>query len=195
MKKTRSNLLISSVALIAALIIVFYLIMNMADHMELIIIFSLVAAVDTYFLMDNLLKRIDDITNTSIDKQTELTKVEKGIYSVAKREEANMNERFDSLFKMIEELQSENIRLNEELINQEKLFTKIIMKKNQENTIKTVNSSDRVAKLLVQLSSNNKDFSEETIDLLKELNKQLGNDIDEIEMSNVRVMTPRENKL
>lgn len=191
MKKTRSNLLISFIAMVAALIATLYLVINMPEHIELIIVFSLIAIVDAYFLMDSLLKKIDDINETKMDKQNELAKVEKGIYSVAKREEANMNERFDSLLKMIDELKLENARLNEELLEQQKLCTKILMKKNQENTGKMVNSSDRVAKLLVQLNSTSKESSEDTVFLLRELNKQLGNDLDAESMSNVTVMTPR----
>ncbi len=191
MKQKKSNLLISSVAMIAAIITVFYLIMVMPEHLELIIVFSLIAIADTYFLTDGILKKIDDIANVSLDKQNEIAKVEKGIYSVAKREETTLNERFDSLITVIEELRNENSKLSAELIEQEKLFTKILMKKNQENTVKMVNSSDRIAKLLVQLTSNNKEISEETIELLKDISRQLDDEALPKDLSNVRVMTPR----
>ena len=124
MKQKKSNLLISSVAMVAAIITVFYLIMVMPEHLELIIVFSLIAIADTYFLTDGILKKIDDIANVSLDKQNEIAKVEKGIYSVAKREETTLNERFDSLITVIEELRNENSKLSAELIEQEKLFTK-----------------------------------------------------------------------
>ena len=191
MKQKKSNLLISSVAMVAAIITVFYLIMVMPEHLELIIVFSLIAIADTYFLTDGILKKIDDIANVSLDKQNEIAKVEKGIYSVAKREETTLNERFDSLITVIEELRNENSKLSAELIEQEKLFTKILMKKNQENTVKVVNSSDRIAKLLVQLTSNNKEISEETIELLKDISRQLDDEALPKDLSNVRVMTPR----
>ncbi len=191
MKQKKSNLLISSVAMVAAIITVFYLIMVMPEHLELIIVFSLIAIADTYFLTDGILKKIDDIANVSLDKQNEIAKVEKGIYSVAKREETTLNERFDSLITVIEELRNENSKLSAELIEQEKLFTKILMKKNQENTVKMVNSSDRIAKLLVQLTSNNKEISEETIELLKDISRQLDDEALPKDLSNVRVMTPR----
>ena len=191
MKQKKSNLLICSVAMVAAIITVFYLIMVMPEHLELIIVFSLIAIADTYFLTDGILKKIDDIANVSLDKQNEIAKVEKGIYSVAKREETTLNERFDSLITVIEELRNENSKLSAELIEQEKLFTKILMKKNQENTVKMVNSSDRIAKLLVQLTSNNKEISEETIELLKDISRQLDDEALPKDLSNVRVMTPR----
>ena len=191
MKQKKSNLLICSVAMVAAIITVFYLIMVMPEHLELIIVFSLIAIADTYFLTDGILKKIDDIANVSLDKQNEIAKVEKGIYSVAKREETTLNERFDSLITVIEELRNENSKLSAELIEQEKLFTKILMKKNQENTVKMVKSSDRIAKLLVQLTSNNKEISEETIELLKDISRQLDDEALPKDLSNVRVMTPR----
>ena len=191
MKQKKSNLLISSVAMVAAIITVFYLIMVMPEHLELIIVFSLIAIADTYFLTDGILKKIDDIANVSLDKQNEIAKVEKGIYSVAKREETTLNERFDSLITVIEELRNENSKLSAELIEQEKLFTKILKKKNQENTVNMVNSSDRIAKLLVQLTSNNKEISEETIELLKDISRQLDDEALPKDLSNVRVMTPR----
>ena len=177
--------------MVAAIITVFYPIMVMPEHLELIIVFSLIAIADTYFLTDGIPKKIDDIANVSLDKQNEIAKVEKGIYSVAKREETTLNERFDSLITVIEELRNENSKLSAELIEQEKLFTKILMKKNQENTVKMVNSSDRIAKLLVQLTSNNKEISEETIELLKDISRQLDDEALPKDLSNVRVMTPR----
>ena len=54
-----------------------------------------------------------------------------------------------------------------------------------------VNSSDRIAKLLVQLTSNNKEISEETIELLKDISRQLDDEALPKDLSNVRVMTPR----
>jgi len=52
-------------------------------------------------------------------------------------------------------------------------------------------SSDRVAKLLVQLTSNNKDISEEALEILKDMDKQLGGNPENVDMSNVMVMPPR----
>lgn len=191
MKQKKTNLLISSVALVGSIIVVFYLIMVMPERMELIIVFSLIALADTYFLVDGIIKKVDEITNQNIDKQSEIAKVEKGIYSVAKREEASLNEQLSKMLETIELLKEENAKLNDELIEQEKLCTKILMKKNQENTGKMVNSSDRVAKLLVQLTSNTSNTSKETIDILTEISKTLDGESKDEEISNVRVMTPR----
>ena len=191
MKQKKANLLISSVAMVASIIVVFYLAVNMPTHIELLIVFSLIALADTYFLVDGILKKVDEIANLSMDKQTEIAKVEKGIYSVAKREETNRAESMEDLLAAVAELKTENTRLQEALLEQEKLCTKILMKKNQENTTKMVGSSDRVAKLLVQLTSNNKDISEEALKILKDMDKQLGGNPENVDMSNVMVMPPR----
>ena len=43
--------------------------------------------------MDGILAKVDEIANLNLDKQNELTKVEKGIYSVAKREEVSRTQK------------------------------------------------------------------------------------------------------
>ena len=47
---------------------------------QVIIAVSLIVVVDTYFLVDGILAKVDEIANLNLDKQNELTKVEKGIY-------------------------------------------------------------------------------------------------------------------
>ena len=81
-----ASITISAVALVASLLIDLYLIFVYPSMIQVIIEVSLIAIVDTYFLIDGILTKIDDITSLNLDKQNELTKVEKGIYSVAKRE-------------------------------------------------------------------------------------------------------------
>lgn len=191
-QRSRLNLIISAVAMVGALMVIFYLVMVMPTRLDLIITFGVIALVDTYFLTDGILKRIDDISNDSLDKQAEIAKVEKGIYSVAKREEAAMSDRIDQLVSAIEELKAENARLNEELIEQQKLFTKVNMKKNQESMNKLIGGNDRIAKLLVQLTSNNNTISTETLELLNDIAVVLEADKKKEEMyAKVQKMPPR----
>lgn len=155
---------------------------------SLIIVFGLIALADTYFLVDSIVKKIDQISEASMDKQTELVKVEKGIYSVAKREETTSIKQHESLLEQIEQLKEENQRLNTELIEQQKLCTKILIKKNQENSNKTLNSSDRISKLLVQLNGNTTSVSKETMEVLEEINKTLDTYYNDNSQDNVRRM-------
>lgn len=169
----KSNLTFSAVGFVASVLILLYLILNTPNMIELIIVFGLLALADTYFLVDSIVKKVDEIAAASIDKQTELVKVEKGIYSVAKREETTNIKQHDSLLVQLEELKEENRRLNDELIEQQKLCTKILIKKNQENSNKNLNSSDRISKLLVQLNGNTSSASKETMEVLEDINKTL----------------------
>lgn len=173
MKIKKTNLTFSAVGFVASILVLLYLILNTPQMIELIIVFGLIALADTYFLVDSIVKKIDEISEASIDKQTELVKVEKGIYSVAKREETTNIKQNDALIEQIEQLKEENKRLNDELIEQQKLCTKILIKKTQEHTNKTLNSSDRISKLLVQLNGNTTSASKETIEVLEEINKTL----------------------
>lgn len=172
-QKIKSNLLISSVAMMAALMTMIYLVATMPDRLELIIAFGLIVVTDTYFLVDSIIRKVDEIANRAIDKQAELTKVEKGIYSVAKREELSMNQRMEELTAIVEQLKADNIRLNEELIEQQKLCTKLIMKKNQENMVRVVNSNDRITKQVVQMAGENKLASAQTNETLTNIHKSL----------------------
>lgn len=169
----KSNLTFSAVGFVASILVLLYLILNMPNMIQLIIIFGLIALADTYFLVDSIVKKIDEISEASMDKQTELVKVEKGIYSVAKREEAANTKQHDALIEQIMQLKKENQRLNNELIEQQKLCTKILVKKNQENNNRTLNSSERISKLLVQLNGSTASTSKETMDVLEEINKTL----------------------
>lgn len=175
MKIKKSNLTFSAVGFVGSLLVVLYLILNTPQMTELIIVFGLIALADTYFLVDSIVRKIDEISEISIDKQTELVKVEKGIYSVAKREETTNIQQSNALLEQIEQLKEENKRLNEDLIEQQKLCTKIIVKKAQESNSKTLSSSDRITKLLVQLNGTTTSASRESIEILEEINKILDN--------------------
>lgn len=184
----KSNLTFSAVGLIASLIVIFYLILNVPNNITLIIVFSILALADTYFFVESIVKKIDENNSALIDKQTEIVKVEKGIYSVAKREETTNIKQHDSLLEQIEELKKENQKLNEELIEQQKLCTKILIKKTQENSNKNINSSDRISKLLVQLNGNTTSASKETLEILDEINKTLDTYYNDSGKDNIRHM-------
>lgn len=169
----KSNLTFSAVGFIASILILLYLILNVPEMFSLIIVFGLIALADTYFLVDSIVRKIDEVSQISLDKQTELVKVEKGIYSVAKREETTNIKQHDVLITQIEQLKKENQRLNAELIEQQKLCTKILIKKNQENSNQNLHNSDRISKLLVQLNGNTTSNSKETMEILEEINKTL----------------------
>ncbi len=184
----KSNLTFSAVGFVASLLVVLYLILNVPKSITLIIIFGLIALADTYFLIDSIVKKIDESNSALMDKQTELVKVEKGIYSVAKREESTSVKQHNVLLAEIEELKKENQRLNAELIEQQKLCTKIMIKKHQESSNKNLNSSDRISKLLVQLNGNSASASKETMDILEEINKTLDSYYNDTGNDNVRRM-------
>ena len=184
----KSNLTFSAVGLIASLIVIFYLILNVPNNITLIIVFSVLALADTYFFVESIVKKIDENNSALIDKQTEIVKVEKGIYSVAKREETTNIKQHDSLLEQIEDLKKENQKLNEELIEQQKLCTKILIKKTQENSNKNINSSDRISKLLVQLNGNTTSASKETLEILDEINKTLDTYYNDSGKDNIRHM-------
>lgn len=184
----KSNLTFSAVGFVASILVLLYLILNTPNMIELIIVFGLIALADTYFLVDSIVKKIDEIAESSMDKQTELVKVEKGIYSVAKREESANIKQNEELLEQIQQLREENKQLNDELIEQQKLCTKILIKKNQEISGKTLNSSDRISKLLVQLNGNTSSASKETMEVLEEINKALDNYYNDTKQDNVRRM-------
>lgn len=188
MNMKKANMTFSAVGLVASSIILLYLILNQPNMIQIIIIFGLIALVNTYFLVDSIVKKIDEISEASMDKQTELVKVEKGIYSVAKREESTSIKQHNALIAQIEQLKEENARLNEELIEQQKLCTKILVKKSQENSNKTLNSSDRISKLLVQLNGNASSSTKDTLEILEEINKTLDTYYNDTSKDNVRRM-------
>ena len=171
--KSQSTLTISAVAFIAALIIDLYLIIAAPSNIELIIALSLIVIVDTYFLVDGILSKVDEIATISIDKQNELTKVEKGIYSVAKREEVARSQSMSALLDIVIELKEENSKLYEDLIEQEKLMTKLRMKKDSDNTTKIVNSNERLAVLIAQMATSNAKSQSEAIEIMNDICKEL----------------------
>lgn len=172
-RKSQSTLTISAVAFIAAFIVDFYLIMVYPSNIGIIIAISLIVIVDTYFLVDGILAKIDEIASINIDKQNELTKVEKGIYSVAKREEVSRAQSMSAVLDMMLELKEENSKLFKEALEQDKLMTSLQIKKENDNTTKVVNSAERLAVLLAQMATANATSQSEALDILNNICREL----------------------
>ena len=171
--KGQATLTISAVGFIAALLVDIYLIIAYTSSIELIIPVSLIVVVDTYFMVDGILAKVDEIASINIDKQNELTKVEKGIYSVAKREEVARTQRMSALLDMMLELKDENSKLYSEMMNQDKVLAKLSIKKEEDNTTKIVNSNERLAVLIAQMATANAKSSSEAIEILNDVCKEL----------------------
>lgn len=183
-RKSSTTLTISAVAFIAALLIDIYLILVYPSMIQVIIAVSLIVVVDTYFLVDGILAKIDEIANLNLDKQNELTKVEKGIYSVAKREEISRTQSMSALLDLILELKDDNHRLLSEIrednskhikevLDQDKLMTKIQLKKDADNTDRVVSSTEKMAVLITKMATANSRSSNETIEILNDICKEL----------------------
>ncbi|MBE5932112.1 MAG: hypothetical protein E7263_01660 [Lachnospiraceae bacterium] len=171
--KSQTTLTISAVAFVAALLIDLYLIIAFPSNIELIIAVSLIVIVDTYFLVDGILAKVDDIASIAIDKQNELTKVEKGIYSVAKREEISRAQSMSAVLDMMLEMKDENAKLYQELLDQDKLMSKLQIKKDSDNATKIVNSNERLAVLIAQSATANAKSQNEAIEILNDICKEL----------------------
>lgn len=171
--KSQSTLTISAVAFIAALLIDLYLILVYPASIEIIIAVSLIVIVDTYFMVDAILAKVDEIASINIDKQNEMTKVQKGIYSVAKREEVSRTQSMSALLDIILELKEENTKLYDELLKQDKLMSKLQMKKEEDNTTKIVNSNERLAVLIAQMATANAKSQSEAIEILNDICKEM----------------------
>lgn len=183
-RKSSTTLIISAVAFVAAFLIDLYLILVYPSMVQVIIAVSLIVIVDTYFLVDGILAKVDEITSLNLDKQNELTKVEKGIYSVAKREEISRNQSMSAILDMILEMKDENTRLLTEIrddnsehaksfLEQDKLMTKIRIKKDTDNTGRVVTSTEKLAVLITKMATANSMSSNETIDILNDICREL----------------------
>ena len=170
---SQSTLTISAVAFIAALLVDLYLIIAYPSMFELIIAVSLIVIVDTYFMVDSILAKVDEIASVNIDKQNELTKVERGIYSVAKREEVARTQSMSAILDVIMELKEENSKLYRELMEQDKMMTKLQIKKETDNSTKVVNSNERIAILIAQMATSNAKSQKEAIEILNDICKEL----------------------
>lgn len=171
--KIQSSLAISAVAFVAAFLVDLYLIIASPKSIELIIAVSLIVIVDTYFFVAGILAKVDEIAAVNIDKQNELTKVQKGIYSVAKREEISRNENMNALFEVLSGIKEENTRLITDLIEQDKMLAKLNIKKDNDNTTKVVNSNERIAVLIAQMATANAKSQDEAIEILNDICKEL----------------------
>lgn len=171
--RSHTILTLSSVGFITALIVDLYLLIAYTNNIELIIPVSLIVIVNTYFMVDSILTKIDEITTITIDKQNELTKVEKGIYSVAKREEIARNQSMSAILSTIIDFKDENTQQIDKLIEQEKLLSKLNIKNEKDNSSKLVNSNERLAVLIAQMATANAKSQEEAIEILNDICKEL----------------------
>ena len=62
MKIKKSSLTFSAVGLVGSLLVVLYLVFNMPNLTELIVVFGLITLANTYFLVDGIVKKIDEIS-------------------------------------------------------------------------------------------------------------------------------------
>ena len=151
--------------------------------------------------------KANEIANLNLDKQNELTKVEKGIYSVAKREEVSRTQSMSAILDMMLEMKDENSKLLSEikddnskhmknLMEQDKLMTKIQLKKDVDNTDRVVSSTEKMAVLITKMATANSRSSNETIEILndicKELEQRNGKTEDENDYSHLRIMDKAE---
>ena len=171
--KTGSTLTISAVAFIAALLVDIYMMLVYPSSVEVIIAVSLIVIVDTYFMADAILAKIDEVVSLNLDKQNELTKVQKGIYSVAKREEIARSKDMSGVVDLMIEMKNENASLMNSLIEQDKVMTKLSVKKDIDNTTKVVNSNERIAVLIAQMATANAKSSAEALEILNDICKEL----------------------
>ncbi|MCM1084397.1 MAG: hypothetical protein NC393_07055 [Clostridium sp.] len=167
--KSQSILAISAVAFVAALLIDLYLIFAAPSNIGLIIAVSLIVIVDTYFFVDGILEKVDEIVAVNIDKQNELTKVEKGIYSVAKREEITRNQSMSAMLNAIVDIREQSAKSYVDSAEQDKMLAKLSIKKDMDNANKIINSNERIAVLLAKLATENAKSSDEAIDILNDI--------------------------
>lgn len=171
--KKSATLTISAVAFVAALLVDLYMIIAYPAKLSVIIAISLIVVIDTYFLVDSILSLVDDIASINIDKQNEITKVQKGIYSVAKREELSRNESMSSLVDTLTSMKEENAKLMNDLLEQDKVINKFQIKKSMDNTTQIVNSNEKLAMLIAQMATANAKSSDEAIEILNDICKEL----------------------
>lgn len=171
--KSSSILSISAVAFIASLLVDIYMMLVYPSAVEIIIAVSLIVIVDTYFMVDAILAKVDEVVSLNLDKQNELTKVQKGIYSVAKREEISRNKDMSGVVDLMLAMKNENATLMNSLIEQDKVMTKLSIKKDMDNTTKVVNSNERIAVLIAQMATANAKSSSEALEILNDICKEL----------------------
>lgn len=193
MKHRKSaTLTISAVAFIASLLVDLYLIIAYPEKLSIIIAVSFIVIVDTYFMVDSILSLVDDIASIHIDKQNELTKVEKGIYSVAKREEEARSESMNSIMDLLTTMKDENNKLMNDMLDQDKMINKLQIKKQLDNTNQVVTSNEKLAVLIAKMATANAKSSEEAIEILNDICKELEESNDSLnnskDYSHLRVM-------
>ncbi len=73
--KSASALTISAVGFIAAFLVDLYMIFAYPSYISVIIIGSLIVVVDTYFMVDAIIAKVDAAESATIDTANELTTV------------------------------------------------------------------------------------------------------------------------
>ena len=71
------------------------------------------------------------------------------------------------------EMKNENASLMNSLIEQDKVMTKLSVKKDIDNTAKVVNSNERIAVLIAQMATANAKSSAEALEILNDICKEL----------------------
>ena len=177
--KSSSALTISAVGFVAAFLVDLYMILAYPSYISVIIIISLIVVVDTYFMVDSILAKVDEVESVRLDKANELTKVEKGIYSVAKREETARTQSMTALLDLMIELKDENSRLYTELVTQNRLLeengikTESITKVESENADRMVAGSQEIARLIGEMAAATAKHENEAIEILNDICKAL----------------------
>lgn len=171
--KSTTTLTISAVAFVASLLADLYLIIAYPEMLSLIITVSLIVVVDTFFFVKSVLDKVDQITTLNLDKQNELTKVEKGIYSVAKREEIARTQSTSAVLELMGDLKTENASLLKSLIKQDELLAKASIKKSMDNTSTIVDSNEKLAQVIANMALANSKSEAESIEILNDICREL----------------------
>ena len=187
-RKSSTTLTISAVAFIAALLIDLYLILVYPSMIQVIIAVSLIVVVDTYFLVDGILAKVDEIANL---KREEVSRTQ-SMSAILDM----MLEMKDENSKLLSEIKDDNSKHMKDLMEQDKLMTKIQLKKDVDNTDRVVSSTEKMAVLITKMATANSRSSNETIEILndicKELEQRNGKTEDENDYSHLRIMDKAE---
>lgn len=192
MKKNNNLISVLSIAFFALGLCLLYIFSEYRSNIGLLCLVAFGQLMFLYFLVKAILVKITSIIEEKDEKNNEISKIGKGIYSVSKKGEANLVNKIDELISTLEKSIENNVRLSNEIIENNKLFSKLEIKKAQENMVRMVNSNDRIAKQIVQVGGDNKVICKEIIIALNDISKALEEDKihqnDKVEVSNIRKM-------
>lgn len=99
------------------------------------------------------------------------------------------------MIDILMELKSENTKLYSQLMEQDKMLSKLQIKKESDNATKIVNSNERIAVLIAQMATANAKSSDEAIEILNDICKELenrNNSNSNNDYSHLRVMSKAE---